>query len=232
MAADEAFAQTLAEALRYSLFFLRSCLVLAILVSAAGGIVLGRGGFLGAFLGSALVLANAGLLHRAVQGSRQGLLSRSLLFMGLKFYLAFAVTAGCCFLVLKFQIGSPFAFLGGLLVFFAALLATIFYAAADFFLRSQAEAPVSASAAPASASPDSQTLAAAAAGPSELPPASASPSSASSPNPPESTSAPAAAEIQPVPASAETQPAPASAETQPSPAGNPPDGSSSISRPE
>jgi hypothetical protein len=80
----------------------------------------------GSFIGSLLVEINLYLFRLTVRPALKipektpGKIS--LLPLLIKFYVAFFFTALVCFLVIKFKLGHPFAFLSGLSVFFFSLM--------------------------------------------------------------------------------------------------------------
>ena len=84
---------------------------------ALAGAALARGGaegLIGAALGGLVVEANLSLLVLTLDQASQWR-GRSLGGTLARFYLAFAVTALVCFLVIRFRWGQPLAFLAGLL---------------------------------------------------------------------------------------------------------------------
>jgi CDP-diglyceride synthetase len=97
----------------------------------------------GSFIGSLLVEINLFLFRLTVLPVIKPVATPSakpsLLPLLIKFYTAFFCTALICFLVIKFRLGHPFAFLSGLSVFFFSLMV---FAPGFFILRSLKKTPI------------------------------------------------------------------------------------------
>ncbi|MDR1607948.1 MAG: hypothetical protein LBT38_06025 [Deltaproteobacteria bacterium] len=130
------FSKQILELIHYSGLFARLTLVLAILATLVGSLKLGFPGGLGAGAGSLLVLANVFLLRQAVIRARPGRLTRSIWWTVGNFYVAFVTTGLLCWLAVKFNIGHPLAFIGGLSIFFLSLVATLIWGGTQYLLKS------------------------------------------------------------------------------------------------
>ncbi|MDR2141951.1 MAG: hypothetical protein LBR11_09230 [Deltaproteobacteria bacterium] len=129
------FSKPILDIIRYSSLFVRLCLVLASLAVVVSSILAGASGLVGSLLGGGLVLANVLLLRRAVVNSRPGRLPYSIWWTILKFYLVFGASIVICVVVVKFQLGSPLAFLAGLSAFFLGLVGVLIWMGLDSLLK-------------------------------------------------------------------------------------------------
>ncbi|MDR1578656.1 MAG: hypothetical protein LBT86_10615 [Deltaproteobacteria bacterium] len=148
------FSKQILELIHYSGLFTRVCVVLALVAVVVASILGGLSGAVGTSLGCGLVLANVLLLRQTIIHSRPGRLSHSIFWTVLKFNLAFLVTGVSCWLIIKFRLGSPLAFLGGLSIFFVGMFVTVIWGGALYLLKFNQDQPL----APLAASAEANAL--------------------------------------------------------------------------
>ncbi|MDR2350684.1 MAG: ATP synthase subunit I [Deltaproteobacteria bacterium] len=136
---DPALGAPLTPRERHSFHSLRLGSRRMFLLTAAISVVLivfllvGEGWFwaLGGFLGSAIVLGNLAVFHRAMLGSEPTRTESPLWVTILKFYGLFVLTIALAALIIIFGIGNPFGFLAGLMVFLPSFFGTLIWMAAS-----------------------------------------------------------------------------------------------------